>query len=773
MIRATIAVATLLWLISSASAAENLIRNGTFEKDLSGWNDFWSRTPGGGATLDSKEAHSGGKSVRIQHTGSQDWSFQQPDPLSVEPGQIYELSGWVRVKGEGDVSLGVILRDPSGETISWVYGGRTTRATEGWTHLHSRFVIPRGAGSIIPRLIGNGPSTVWFDDVALKAAGSLDGLRRSEMPKELSAQSDSLRVTLRTEDQTLAVVDRRTGAKWSQHPDPSTLLLDARAVDAGFDLDLIDPAGMLRLGAEIRLAKDAAEVTVTLSAEGEMSGAFSFPAPFVTGPGTFLIVPVNEGIAYPVDDETLKPMSYHLYGGHGLCMPWWGATDLTRGMMAIVETADDAVIDVPRIAGTLCLAPKWQPQKGHFGPPRTIRYVFFDAGGYTAMCKRYRQYAKATGLLKTMAQKKQDNPNVDRLIGAVNVWCWDRDPVGICRELQSAGIKRILWSHRSTPEQLRELNAMGVLSSRYDIYQDCMNPENFDKLRGVHPDWTTEAWPDDIAQTADGEWTRGWRVKGKDGEWYPCGVLCDRQAVDYARRRIPAELKTHPYQSRFIDTTTASSWRECYHPDHPMTRSESKKFKMDLLNVVSGECGLVCGSETGHDAAVPFAHYFEGMLSLGPYRTPDAGRAMAQIVHDVPERVSKFQTGHYYRLPLWELVYHDCVVAQWYWGDYNNKMPSLWDRRDLFNALYGTPPMFMFTKKTWQENRERFVQSYNTATPVARATGYSEMLEHIWLTDDHAVQQTRFANGTIVTVNFGDKPHTLPDGTKLGPLSHR
>ena len=101
----------------------------------------------------------------------------------------------------------------------------------------------------------------------------------------------------------------------------------------------------------------------------------------------------------------------------------------------------------------------------------------------------------------------------------------------------------------------------------------------------------------------------------------------------------------------------------------------------------------------------------------------------------------------HYRLPLWELVYHDCVVAQWYWGDYNNKLPALWDRRDLFNALYGTPPMFMFNRKQWESQHDRFVQSYRTATPVARATGYAEMLSHRWLTDDHAVQETRFANG--------------------------
>jgi hypothetical protein len=233
------------------------------------------------------------------------------------------------------------------------------------------------------------------------------------------------------------------------------------------------------------------------------------------------------------------------------------------------------------------------------------------------------------------------------------------------------------------------------------------------------------------------------------------------------------ELKTHPYLARFIDTTTASPWRECYDSRHPLTRTESKQFKMELLSFVSQDCGLVTGCETGHDASVPYLHFFEGMMSLGPYRVPNAGRNMQQLLEDVPERVAKFQTGHFYRLPLWELVYHDCTVSYWYWGDYNNKLPELWDRRDLWNALYGTPPMFMFDTSTWKKYRQRFVKSYETATPVARATGYAEMLSHEWLNSDHSVQRTRFANGITVTVNFGDKPYMSDDGTQLAPLAHR
>jgi hypothetical protein len=160
------------------------------------------------------------------------------------------------------------------------------------------------------------------------------------------------------------------------------------------------------------------------------------------------------------------------------------------------------------------------------------------------------------------------------------------------------------------------------------------------------------------------------------------------------------------------------------------------------------------------------------MLSLGPYRVPDSGRRMSQIVTNVPERVAKFQLGHQYRLPLWELVYHDCVVAQWYWGDYNNKLPALWDKRDLFNVLYGVPPMFMFDRKLWEQNKARFVQSYQNTCPHVRKVGYAEMTDHRFLTKDRNVQQTRFANGVTVTVNFGETAFTMADGKTLPAMGY-
>jgi hypothetical protein len=478
---------------------------------------------------------------------------------------------------------------------------------------------------------------------------------------------------------------------------------------------------------------------------------------------------MNEGISFPVEDKSIETFRLIAYGGHGICMAFWGVTDDRQGHGVIIKTPDDAAIHLMRLDDRLAVAPEWDAQKGQFGYERRLRYVFFDGGGHVAIAKRYREYARQIGLLKTLAEKRAENPNVDLLVGAVNIWNWDADPVQLATQMRAAGIERILWSRGGSANALRTLNHIKVLTSRYDIYQDTMNPANFPFLGGVDANWTTAGWPDDIIRQANRDWRHGWGVKGTNGIMYDCGVLCDSRALDYARARIPAELATHPYLCRFIDTTTASPWNECYDPRHPMTRTESREWKMKLLDYVSHGCKLVTGSETGHDAAVPFVDYFEGMLSLGPYRVPDAGRDMQRIWNDPPERVAKFQLGQAYRLPLWELVYHDCVVAQWYWGDYNNKLPALWDKRDLFNVLYGTPPKFMFDRKQWETQKARFVQSYTNTCPYVRAAGYAEMTDHRFLTADRNVQQTAFANGVTITVNFGPTPFRLVSGETLPP----
>jgi hypothetical protein len=768
-------VPIILWFFTAhVIAADNAVVNGGFESGLEGWRT-WARTANMIASeMDRRMFHSGQTALCIAHRGAEDWSLEPNLRIDAQAGDLIELECWVRVQGSGSVTLCASTWDTQGKVISWSYGERSASEGPGWQHLHSRVFVPDNVAQVQPRLIGYGSSTVWVDDYAVVRAGNLLTKRPADLPTSLSLRNAAVEVTFHTTNGTFSTVWLPAGRRWIQKPFSGDCIVKNAVVRSGrLQCDIFHGGTGLDLTVTMQLDGDRPELLVEISAIGEMPANLQFPHPFLGQSGDYLVVPMNEGISYPVDDRAISPVRLIAYGGHGICMPFFGVTDGTNAQMAILESPDDASIRIDRLDSRLVIVPEWEPQRGQFGYTRKLRYVFLDQGGHVAMAKRYRSYAQRTGLFKTLEEKRQTNPNVDRLIGAANVWCWDRNAVSLVRELQAAGIERILWSNRQSPEDLKVLNELGVLTSRYDIYQDVMSPTNFSRLQWIHSDWTSNAWPQDIILDRRGQWIKGWGVEARDGSMIPCGVICDRQALPYARERIPLELTTHPYLCRFIDTTTAAPWHECYHPDHPMTRSDSRKWKMELLRYVSENQRLVTGCETGHDAAVPFLHYFEGMLSLGPYRVPDAGRRMSQIWTSVPASVAKFQLGHDYRLPLWELVYHDCVVSQWYWGDYNNKLPALWDKRDLFNVLYGVPPMFMFDRRLWEQNKARFVQSYTNTCPHIRRIGYQEMTDHRFLTEDRAVQQTTFANDVKITVNFGTASFRMSDGTVIEPLEYR
>ena len=542
--------------------------------------------------------------------------------------------------------------------------------------------------------------------------------------------------------------DNRTGRVWR----PALAVNRARAGDLMFDY-AFDPT---RPG----------EFTVTVRSRGPageepMADKVFYPAPLATQRGDRLVLPIQEGLSMPVDEDMpgIHDPSLH---GNGLSMPFVGVECPDgSGWMAIIETPDDASVATMRLEPERLwsIGPMWLPSNGRLAYWRRVRYVFFGPGEslHVRMAKRYRAYSRENGLLKTFSEKAKKRPNIDRLIGAVNVWCREHRKLHLAQELKAAGIDRFLWSMKSTPEETRAIAAMpNVLIGRYDCYQDIYTPEQIAKLGKRHPPEHSEAWPADIAWNSanSNDWRRAWSVQAKDGTWTHCAMMCDARAESHARRTIAKDLEEYPYTARFLDTTATAPWYECHNPAHPMTRSDSRAARFGLLKTVQ-DFGLVVGSEVGNDAFVPVCDYFEGMMGIEAYRVPGAGRTPFDIwTNAPPENMVKYNLGEKYRIPLWELVYHDCVCAHWYWGDFSNKIPALWDKRDLFNVLYGTMPMFAIRDDWWKQWKDRFVKSYRLTAPVARATGFSEMTSHRFLASDRSVQQTEFADGTVVTVDF-------------------
>ncbi len=185
----------------------------------------------------------------------------------------------------------------------------------------------------------------------------------------MTIRNATVEVALRTADATFAIKDCRSNRTWVQCAGAGPLVVLRAKADGGMiNLELLDSESMHKVAARAWLDGDTPDIVVALRAEGEMDVPLAWPAPFASAKGQQLILPVNEGISYPADDESLPVMRYYLYGGHGFCMPWYGAVEDDTGWMAIIETPDDAAVSIPRREGLLCLVPEWEPQKRAFWP---------------------------------------------------------------------------------------------------------------------------------------------------------------------------------------------------------------------------------------------------------------------------------------------------------------------------------------------------------------------------------------------------------------------
>ena len=488
---------------------------------------------------------------------------------------------------------------------------------------------------------------------------------------------------------------------------------------------------------------------------------------------SYLLIPFySNGIAIPVSERQFAGWHWTTYGA--LDMPWVGVTNGDFGYMLLWDgrSADDGlcITNLVHVNNEELLTPfaYHEPTMQKFGYPRRIRYMFVSEGGHVAICKRYRAYAKRHGFLVTLKEKAKRKPAIGLLAGAPDVWGANAlNIVQFCREARAAGIKRMLINGVWQAEIIDFIKALGYLSGRYDNYEDlyvCC-----DKHRPPFNMGNIE----DTAMKPDGTRYLGWETWDKKHVAYK---RCSLLQLDVAKKYIPEQLKDHPHNTWFLDVTTATPLIECYDPRHPHSRTEDREAKRRLAKYVGEELGLVLGGEHGRWWGVDIYDYWEGMMSCNPAFTWPAGYLRPpQKREEIGEKYLKWGLGHKYRVPLWELVFHDCVVSYWYWGDSTDFLyrvaPELSDKKDVFNILYGTPPMFWVNKLgfTWTDPklRKRLLQSYRITCKLHEQIAFDEMISHEYLTPDRDVQRTLFAptdnpqEVTEVIVNFGEKPYAL------------
>ena len=606
-------------------------------------------------------------------------------------------------------------------------------------------------------------------------------------------ENSALRVTIDAKAGQLTVLDKAARYEWRQTGSPGapSPFRGARALagpDRGVSFEADSRSGS---GAPcvLRVKLTVRDGTSDLVAEADMSErttkidnlAFLDPLVLDSPAAALVVADYSNGHLYPLD---LKPFPRMRFSLDSIDMPWLGVCDLERGFgyAMIAATPDDGVFQIQMVMrnGREIPSPRmvWLASQQQFGYARRLIYHFSSRGGYVGLAKRYRAFAKDLGVIVPFSEKLKKNPNIARLFGAPDIW---GDPsLKFAREAKQAGVEKMI-QHTSpsegvrrgvTPEEMKEINQLGYLSSTYDVYADILPLEPGKEIT-PHSDRV----PESVVLRADGQRMTAWLTADKKQFMKRCPALW----AGAAKLVIPKDLAIFPYLGRFIDVITAESLYECYDQRHPLTRTQKREANVAMLSYVRS-LGLVTGSEHGRWWAVPYVDYIEGMMSGGSYSWP-AGylrrpkskeqEFTSPSGNKYPkwEVYAKWGIGHEYRIPLWELVFHDCIISTWYWGDSSDFLlaaaPEVTPKKDAFNILYGTIPMMWAGRSgSWPAASEVFLRSYRNTCKLHEAIAGSEMVSHEFVTRDRAVQRTRFSGGTEVVVNFGDKPYAAKVGGK-------
>lgn len=498
-------------------------------------------------------------------------------------------------------------------------------------------------------------------------------------------------------------------------------------------------------------------------------GQFPLLEPLLAArPGAAIAVAdYSNGHLYPVD---LDPFPRGTFQTSRLDMPWVGVCNMDRGSgyAIIIETSDDGYLQLRKLKfdGRNTVGPVVgvAPCQREFAYPRRVLYHFAAQGGYVALAKRYREYAQQKGLIVSLAEKRKKNRNLERLFGAPDVW--GNGSLRFAREAKSLGVDKMLIHGKTAPADMRAINDLGYLTSNYDNYTDVFSIEP-----GKGVDSSHDRVPENVVLQANGERMKAWLTFDKKQQYMK---RCPAKWLPAARQVIPKDLEQHPFVGRFIDVTTAEDLYECYDAAHPLTRGQKRQCGVELLGYVRS-MGLVTGGEHGVWWGVPQLDYIEGMMS-GGYASWPAGHLLRPQSKTQEftgptgwkypkwEQYERWGIGHEHRVPLWELVFHDCVVSTWYWGDSSDFLlaaaPEVTAKKDAFNVLYGTIPLLWANKEgSWTTHRDAFLRTYRNTCKLHEVVATAELVSHEFVTPDRAVQRTRFSDGTEAIVNFGPHPY--------------
>lgn len=351
--------------------------------------------------------------------------------------------------------------------------------------------------------------------------------------------------------------------------------------------------------------------------------------------------------------------------------------------------------------------------------------------------------------------------------------------------LASAGIERAWlgspgWDGlKFHPEMVRRAMENGYLVGPYDSYHSIHSPKEQDT-------WETAQFDDpSLYETgailkADGTPRKGFKQKGY--------TLSPAAVRPHLERRVAALMKQFRCNSWFMDCDAFGEVFDDYSPAHPATQASDAAERLSRMRWIGDTYHAVIGSEGGSAFAAPVIHFAHGIMTpvvawgdpdlmkdkkskyyLGAYYPPDGPTLFFKQV-PMKDAHRRIYADPKFRLPLYQIVFHDSVVATHQWGYGSLKFEDPGRSRELLELLYNVPPLYHLNQLEWQKRKTEITAHLAFFAPLHKEAGLLPMTSFEWLINNRTVQRTRFGDSLELTANFGDTPFQV-DGVEIAPHS--
>ena len=575
----------------------------------------------------------------------------------------------------------------------------------------------------------------------------------ADAPRSPRLENEALRIELATQDGSITVFDKRTNLTWRQEVEPGFKAApdSLRGTATSLSCRVTGPGETCDLTIELKGTR-AAAFDLTVAVPDDKYGTLpAYPFHFVAPDKGWSYVQntSGEGMLMPLNEPHRINKAYGWSGSQ----PWWGLTDLERGMAVRLDTFRNPDTRAGPHDSTV------------YAFPMRLRYDFVASGGYVALAQLYRDYfLAAQPEMQRLRDRVAQRPPVGMLKDGVYVYFWGNDPADDLRlvtEMKAAGIDRgfaVFYGKHPIDRALFDgIKKLGWVPGSY--HMPTGNLFRVGRRGWPNAILTGRMSAEKLRRQSD---PKGWER------------ICARFQLPRWLEKAKGMIATYGTQLFYFDTLIVQL-APCLSPGHPSTIEENQEARLKLAQETRN-LGTVVGSGEGASPtwALPGLDFFEGSMSLRTYADPNLKIPSGGYDTDLGDSYSSdatFILDEKRRIPLYQLAFHDYVASTWVWRDTNfQSRPFAW-KKDLFNILYGTMPIWHINRKLWESHKADYVASYRAIAFIRSWVGFARMTGHGWLTPDRSVQYTDWEGGQRVIVNFGTQPYQAAARTTVAAKS--